>query len=99
MRELAELGPRGTNITYLVCEDEISTVRAVFYERGVECFTAVRGTGAMAAALFNLIKRGVKQTQVEMPGGTLMMDLFDLSRPTMTGPAVPLGSYEYEVAG
>ncbi len=98
LRELAEFGLRGTNITYVVLEDEISTVRAVSYERGVEGFTAACGTGAMAVALFNLIKRGVKQTQVEMPGGTLMLDLSDLSRPTMTGPAVLLGSYEYEIS-
>ena len=51
----------------------------------------------MAAAFFNLTKRGVVQTQVEMPGGTLIMDLSELNSPTMTGPAALLGSYEYEI--
>lgn len=93
-----EFQPRGTNVTYVTLEADKAKVKAVSYERGVEDFTAACGTGATAAALFNLTKRGVKQTQVEMPGGTLMMDLSDLNRPTMTGPAVLLGSYKYEIS-
>lgn len=96
LRQDAEFSPRGTNVTYVVLEASVDKVKAVSYERGVENFTAACGTGAMAAALYNLAKRGEKQTQVEMPGGTLMMDLSDLNSPTMTGPAVLLGSYEYE---
>lgn len=97
IRESREFAPRGTNVTFVSFESEKAKIKAVSYERGVEDFTAACGTGAMAAAYFNLTKRGVKQTQVEMPGGTLMMDLSDLSRPTMTGPAILLGSAEYEV--
>lgn len=88
--------PRGTNVTYVVLEAETTRIKAVSYERGVEDFTAACGTGAMAAALYNLRKRGASESLVEMPGGTLMMNLFDLQRPTMTGPAILIGSYQYE---
>ncbi len=90
--------PRGTNVTFIEIESDEHKVKAVSYERGVEDFTAACGTGAMAAAFYNLTKRGVKQTQVEMPGGTLMMDLSDLGCPEMTGPAVLLGSFEYDIS-
>ncbi|MBC7741218.1 MAG: diaminopimelate epimerase [Bdellovibrionaceae bacterium] len=89
--------PRGTNVTYVQLENEANRLKAVSYERGVENFTDACGTGAMAAAMYNLIKRGSQQTQVEMPGGTLMMDLSDLKNPQMTGPAVLLGTFEYEI--
>lgn len=98
LREHPEFQPRGTNVTYVATEGDITKLKAVSYERGVEDFTDACGTGAMAAALYNLTKRGVKQTQVEMPGGSLIMDLSDLNKPTMTGPAVLLGSYEYDIA-
>ncbi|MBY0553217.1 diaminopimelate epimerase [bacterium] len=97
LREHPEFQPRGTNVTYVAIEGDTTKVKAVSYERGVEDFTDACGTGAMAAALYNLTKRGVKQTQVEMPGGSLIMDLSDLSKPTMTGPAVLLGSFEYDI--
>ncbi|MEQ1722233.1 MAG: diaminopimelate epimerase [Pseudobdellovibrio sp.] len=98
LREHVEFKPRGTNVTYVADNGGITKLRAVSYERGVEDFTQACGTGAMAAALYNLTKRAVKQTQVEMPGGSLIMDLTDLTKPTMTGPAVLLGSYEYDIA-
>lgn len=101
LRQHAEFSPRGTNVTYVSFEKDTdgkqNWVKAVSYERGVENFTEACGTGAMAAALFNLTKRGANPTWVEMPGGILMMDLSDLNKPTMTGPAVLMGSYEYEV--
>lgn len=98
LREHPEFYPRGTNVTYVTLGRDKTKVKAVSYERGVEDFTAACGTGAMAAAFYNLTKRAVKQTQVEMPGGTLMMDLTDLKRPKMTGPAILLGSHEYEIS-
>lgn len=98
LREHPDFYPRGTNVTYVTLGNDKTKVKAVSYERGVEDFTAACGTGAMAAAFFNLTKRAVEQTQVEMPGGTLMMNLTDLKKPTMTGPAVLLGSYEYEIS-
>ncbi len=92
-----EFQPRGTNVTYVKFGKDKTKLQAVSFERGVEDFTAACGTGAMAAAMYNLIKRGSDQTQVEMPGGTLMMDLSDLQKPKMTGPAVLLGKFEYEI--
>lgn len=94
LRNHVDFQPRGTNVTYVQLESDIKKAKAVSYERGVEDFTAACGTGAVAAAFYNLTKRGVRQTQVEMPGGTLMMDLSDLSKPEMTGPAVLLGSFD-----
>jgi len=68
LRNHAEFSPHGTNVTYVVLEADRVKIKAVSYERGVENFTAACGTGAMAAAFYNLTKRGEKQTQVEMPG-------------------------------
>lgn len=97
LRQHPEFHPKGTNVTFVMFEEEASRIKAVSYERGVENFTQACGTGAAAAAAFNLKFRGALQTQVEMPGGTLIMDLSDLQRPIMIGPAVLLGSYEYEI--
>lgn len=92
-----EFAPRGTNVTYVELLEDPTKIKAASYERGVEDFTQACGTGAMAAAYFNLTKRGVSQSQVEMPGGTLMMNLSNLKSPLMTGPAKLLGNYDYEV--
>lgn len=88
--------PRGTNVTYVELSEDPKKLKAVSFERGVEDFTAACGTGAMAAAYFNLAKRSISETAVEMPGGTLMMNLSNLESPIMTGPAEKLGSFEYE---
>lgn len=93
-----EFKPKGTNVTYCYFEKELNKLKAVSFERGVEDFTAACGTGAAAAAYFNLTKRGIPETEVEMPGGTLIINLKDLNRPEMTGPAVLLGSFVNEVA-
>ncbi len=98
LRTHSDFKPRGTNVTYVKLANEVDRLQAVSFERGVEDFTDACGTGAMAAAMYNLIKRGSTQTQVEMPGGTLMMDLSDLKKPTMTGPAVLIGKFEYEIS-
>lgn len=90
--------PKGTNVTYVSLLSENGRMKAASYERGVEDFTLACGTGAVAAAAYNLSFRGAVQTQVEMPGGTLIMDLADLHKPVMTGPAVLLGSFEYEIS-
>lgn len=94
----SEFQPRGTNVTYAALLPEADRLRAVSYERGVEDFTEACGTGAMAAALYNLSVRGSIVTKVEMPGGTLTMNLSNLNRPTMTGPAQLLGSYENDIS-
>lgn len=94
----SQFQPRGTNVTYIFEEAEKECVKAVSYERGVEDFTEACGTGAMAAAFYNLTKRKSTITSVQMPGGTLVMNLENLNRPTMTGPAVLLGSFDYEIS-
>ncbi|MFN3455571.1 MAG: diaminopimelate epimerase [Pseudobdellovibrio sp.] len=89
--------PRGTNVTLVhLDESDINKLKAVSYERGVEDFTSACGTGAMAAAFYNLHKRGVQDTLVSMPGGLLKMNLNDLTHPTMTGPAIQIGEFIYE---
>lgn len=97
LRFHTDFAPQGTNVTLVELLHETNQLRAVSYERGVEDFTAACGTGAMAAAFYNLEKRKSTKTQVEMPGGTLMMDLSDLQKPLMTGPAVLLGEYQNEL--
>ena len=97
LRFHSELQPRGTNVTYVYLENEKSKIKAVSYERGVEGFTEACGTGAMAAAFFNLTKRSMSETEVEMPGGTLIMNLQNLNQPIMTGSAELLGSFENEI--
>jgi diaminopimelate epimerase len=87
---------KGTNVTYVQFLPAKNQVKAVSFERGVEDFTQACGTGAMAAAAFNFRKRGVIETEVEMPGGILKMSLADLQQPVMIGPAHLLGKYEYE---
>lgn len=88
--------PRGTNVTLVKLDSNPQKLKAVSYERGVEDFTQACGTGAMAAAYYNLNKRSENETFVEMPGGMLKMNLSDLQKPKMTGPAIQLGEYTYE---
>lgn len=88
--------PRGTNVTLIQKTTVPEIVKAVSYERGVEDFTLACGTGAVAAAFYNFKKYHVSITQVEMPGGVLKMDLNDLNKPTMQGPAVLIGEFQYE---
>ncbi len=97
LRNDSEFGMHGTNVTYLEKLSSPSLVKAVSYERGVENFTQACGTGAMAAAFYNFKKHGVIETNVEMLGGSLIMNLANLQKPIMTGPATSLGSYTYEI--
>lgn len=88
----------GTNVTYIKILQQPFLLKAVSYERGVEDFTQACGTGAVAAAFYNFKVNGVVETTVEMPGGSLMMNLSDLNHPLMTGPALLIGKYNYEVS-
>lgn len=97
LRAHTDFLPKGTNVTLVQLDTDKNKLKAVSFERGVEDFTEACGTGAVAAAMYNLMKRGSLKTQVEMPGGTLMMDLADLSQPKMIGPAILKGTFEYEV--
>jgi diaminopimelate epimerase len=94
----SEFSPKGTNVTYVYLEKDPHRLKAVSFERGVEDFTEACGTGAAAAAFYNLTKRSIAETEVEMPGGTLIMNLNDTARPEMTGPAELLGSFENEIS-
>lgn len=85
--------PRGTNVTLVQLDVATNKLKAVSYERGVEDFTEACGTGAMAAAFYNLNKRKINETFVEMPGGLLKMNLADLQNPLMTGTAIQLGDH------
>lgn len=93
LRFHADFQPRGTNVTLVLLDVAANKLKAVSYERGVEDFTEACGTGAMAAAYYNLNKRGQSETLVEMPGGLLKMNLADLQNPLMTGSAIQLGDY------
>ena len=96
LRQHESFGPAGTNVTYVQKLMDPKSVKAVSFERGVEDFTEACGTGAVAAAAYNLKKYSVVETNVEMPGGLLIMNLADLNKPKMNGPATFLGSYDYE---
>lgn len=88
--------PRGTNVTLISFKDGYESLKAVSYERGVEDFTEACGTGAMAAAFYNLEKNLQKITRVQMPGGDLIMDLTNLNSPIMTGRAHLIGEFSYD---
>lgn len=98
LRFHSEFAPKGTNVTYVYLDSNPNKLKAASFERGVENFTAACGTGAAAAAYFNLTKRSIQETEVEMPGGTLIMNLKDLGRPEMIGPAELLGSFDNEIS-
>ena len=97
LRSHPDFGSAGTNVTFIEFLPETFKVKAVSFERGVEDFTAACGTGAMAAAFYNLKKQKCAKTEVEMPGGMLIMDVSDLTKPIMTGSAVALGEFSYEI--
>ncbi len=96
LRLSLQFQPRGTNVTLILKTESADFIKAVSYERGVEDFTNACGTGAMAAAYYNYIKFNQIRTIVEMPGGQLMMDLSDLKKPIMIGPAILLGESTYD---
>lgn len=88
--------PKGTNVTLLKHTPDENTVKAVSFERGVEDFTLACGTGAVAAGLFMNIRYKKNKTNIEMPGGTIMIDMTDRNQPIMTGPAEHLKDCIYE---
>ncbi len=68
--------PQGANVTFyeIVAEDRL---QAVTYERGVEDFTLACGTGAGSAVAVLKARGALGQgpVAVEMPGGTLTIDV------------------------
>lgn len=96
LRSHVDFSPAGTNVTYVTLSKQVNKIKAVSFERGVEDFTEACGTGAMAAAVYNLKKQNCVKTEVEMPGGMLMMDVSNLDKPVMIGSAKLLGKFTYE---
>lgn len=96
LRTHSDFQPSGTNVTFVAKTNSVNYLKAVSFERGVEDFTEACGTGAMAAAFYNLKKNNCAKTDVEMPGGTLMMDVSNPQQPIMIGPARMLGKFVYE---
>lgn len=93
-----DLQPAGANVTFYA-EDSEGVIKAVTYERGVEDYTLACGTGAVAAALVHS-SRNVAQLQVmvKMPGGDLqVVFLANDSHPLMTGDAVFIGEFKYNL--
>jgi len=79
--------PRGMNVTFVESRSPGELV-AVTFERGLEDFTLSCGTGAVAAALWSKeCYPELKNHQVQMPGGNLLVtflteDLIELSGPS-----------------
>lgn len=96
LRMHVDFAPAGTNVTFVGLSSVANKIKAVSFERGVEDFTEACGTGAMAAAFYNLKKQNCATTQVEMPGGMLMMDVSNPEKPIMVGSATSLGKFSYE---
>lgn len=76
--------PTGSNITFfeLIDSDKIDCVT---FERGVENFTDACGTGAVAAAMVVMKKNKQSRIQVNMPGGSILVE--GEKTPFMEGPA------------
>lgn len=96
LRSHVDFSPAGTNVTFVTLSEQVNKIKAVSFERGVEDFTEACGTGAMAAAFYNLKKQNCAKTEVEMPGGMLMMDVSNSDKPVMIGSAKLLGKFIYE---
>ncbi|KHD88589.1 MAG: hypothetical protein OM95_08805 [Bdellovibrio sp. ArHS] len=99
-RSHADLKPAGANVTFYA-ENSQGHIDAVTFERGVEDFTLACGTGAVAAAYVYSALSSQKHVKVQMPGGLLSVDFEGGVSPLMTGGAVFVGEFKYnlEVVG
>lgn len=81
-----EVGPRGSNVTFVerVAEKKFKTVT---FERGVEGFTLACGTGVLAAAAEGLQGKTDVTVEVEAPGGTLQVIFPKKGGAVLVGPA------------
>lgn len=102
LRHDVEFMPKGTNVTFIAFDnystEAFKSMKAISFERGVEDFTQACGTGAMAAAYYNLVYNKISQTVVQMPGGELRMNLTNLQKPIMIGPVEFVKVYNFEVS-
>lgn len=97
-RSHEDLKPSGANVTFYAEDQASGRINAVTFERGVEDYTLACGTGAVAAAMVYNIEHAVSNVQVQMPGG--LMDVFfapDDAHPLMTGDAVFIGDFKYNI--
>ena len=79
-----EYAPEGTNVDFVQRLDATSLSMRT-YERGVEAETRACGTGAVAAAVADHAERGGSfQREVQMPGGTLRVQLSEPEEATGT---------------
>ena len=94
-----DLGAAGANVTFFAPEPgHEEKIRAVTFERGVEDFTLACGTGAVAAALVWSTQSGKKDIEVKMPGGAMTVQFLENDpRPLMTGEAVFVGEFQYNL--
>ncbi len=96
-RSHADLKPAGANVTFYV-EESAEKIRAVTFERGVEDYTLACGTGAVAAALVHAKESKEENIEVEMPGGSMMVQFIaGDTHPLMTGQAVFVGDFLYNL--
>ncbi|HWU44693.1 MAG TPA: diaminopimelate epimerase [Bdellovibrio sp.] len=93
-RSHKDLGPAGANVTLYSGERE--KISAVTFERGVEDYTLACGTGAVAAAVVHSSQSGLKNIEVQMPGGAMTVQFVaEDSHPLMTGEAIFIGDFQY----
>lgn len=100
-RNHKDLGPKGSNVTFYA-KEKAGFIKAVTFERGVEDYTQACGTGAVAAAYVEFKKSGERNLDVQMPGGTLSVQISEASEnPLITGEAVFVLEFQYfyEVVG
>jgi diaminopimelate epimerase len=77
----------GVNVTFF-SHETADALKTTTFERGVERFTLACGTGAIAAAYSEKLKRGGNQFKIEMPGGVLLVAFGnDPERVDLIGPA------------
>ncbi|MEM1125362.1 MAG: diaminopimelate epimerase [Bacteroidota bacterium] len=108
LRQDAALEPAGANVNFAVVletggPDREAVVAVRTYEKGVEAETRACGTGALATAMALRLRGTLHavRTQVQMPGGTLVVG-FDPTDPAperqyLEGPAVTVfrGSFPW----
>ena len=90
--------PKGININFVEPVGP-HKIRVRTYERGVYYETLACGTGATASAAVALMKSWVKPgpVKVRVPGGEITIEMDNIGRAFMTGPAIRVFSGQLEV--
>ncbi|MFK8138899.1 MAG: diaminopimelate epimerase [Bdellovibrionales bacterium] len=89
-----ELDSKGANVSFWYSSKD--KIKGISFERGVEDFTLACGTGACALALDYFSRTGEDAVAVEVPGGTLRVEMSgeDLF---LIGPAKVVATLEVEI--